>query len=80
MTEIRKKLSQVQFRLLMNAQIKHDNALEILKTCKDTLNGIQALVFDAHDIPVGTELELDSQTMELILEESDQTSDSDVEE
>ena len=71
MVEIRKKLTDTQFRLLMDAQIKYDNAADVLKGAATALNKIRALVLDAHGVDEATPVLIDVESQELIIGEEE---------
>ena len=69
MTELRKKLTDTQFRLLVDAQIKYDSAAGVLKEAVSNLNKVRALVLDAHGIEEGIPVFIDPTSQELIVQE-----------
>ena len=69
MAEIRKKLTDTQFRLLMDAQIKYDNAADVLKGAASALNKIRMLILDAHGVDEATPVLIDVESQELVIEE-----------
>lgn len=71
MAELRKKLTDVQFRLLIDAQIKYDNSVVVLNDTTSNLNTIRALVLDAHDIDNETASWIDASTQELVIQEEE---------
>jgi hypothetical protein len=71
MTELRKKLTDIQFRLLMDAQIKYDNAADVLKVAATALNKVRMLVLDAHGVDETTPVLIDVESQELVIEEEE---------
>ena len=69
MTELRKKLTDTQFRLLIDAQIKYDSAARDLKEATSNLNKVRALVLDAQGIAEGIPVFIDPESQELIVHE-----------
>lgn len=71
MSETRKKLTDTQFRLLINAQIKFDEAAAQANETREYLKEIRSLVLDAHSIPTEVLVSIDPKTQELVIEERD---------
>lgn len=71
MAELRKKLTDTQFRLLMNAQIKYAEVETIAAEAKEHLGMVRVLVLDAHSIPTTALVSIDPKTQELVIEEKD---------
>ena len=69
MAEIHKKLTDTQFRLLLDAQIKHDEAVRILRDLTTNLDKIRALILDAHDIDESHAVSINPKSQELIIHE-----------
>lgn len=67
--EIRKKLSDVQFTQLANAQLQYDKALKVLQKAQETLDLVSLLVFDSHGVPTTSKVNVDTSTKELIITE-----------
>jgi len=63
----RHKLSQIQFRLLVDAQLRFDGLNQQIDAARAHLTQIQSLVFDAHGIIEGSEVQLDPKTQELVV-------------
>lgn len=70
MAEIRKKLTDTQFRLLLDAQLKYDESQEILREVTNNLNKIGALILDAHSITEDCSISIDPKSQELIIHET----------
>ncbi len=73
MSEERKKLSEIQFKLLVDAQLKYNNAVDELSSRDVELNKVRALVFDAVGLPEDTVVMIDSATQELIIQTPEPT-------
>ena len=71
MFESRKKLTDTQFRLLMHAQIKYDEAELVVTEAKEHLKMVRILVLDAHSIPTTALVSMDPKTQELVIGERD---------
>ena len=71
MPENRKQLTDTQFRLLVNAQIKFDEAAALANEAREYLSQIRSLVLDAHSIPTEALVSIDPQTQELVIEQRD---------
>jgi hypothetical protein len=63
----RYKLSEVQFRLLIDAQLRFDGINSQLDAARTHLTQIQSLVFDAHGITERSEVQMDPKTQELLV-------------
>ena len=81
MTEIRKKLTETQFRLLVNAQMKYDQLLGELQAAATEVNTVRALVMDAHEVGGGIVTSfIDAATQELVFEKEDEEKDEEEDE
>jgi len=72
MTEVRKKLTETQFRLLVNAQLKYDQAAAQAEGAASELNTVRALVMDAHNVDGVVTSFIDASTQELVFEKPDE--------
>ena len=80
MTEIRKKLTDTQFRLLVNAQVKYDRIAGDLQAAATELNTVRALVMDAHEIDGVVTSFIDAATQEIVFErEEEETEEKETE-
>lgn len=77
MSEVRKKLTDTQFRLLVDAQIKYDKAVVVLKETSENLNKMRALVLDAHGVAEGVEVYIDPSAQELVISEAQRIKNAD---
>ncbi len=68
MTEVRRKLTDIQFRLLVNAQMKYDDAVAVGRRAASELNTVRELVMDAHEIDAVVTSFIDAATQELVFE------------
>lgn len=80
MTEIRKKLTETQFRLLVNAQMKYDQLLGELQAAATEVNTVRALVMDAHEVDGVVTSFIDAATQELVFEKEDEEKDEEEDE
>ena len=71
MTETRKKLTDTQFKYLIDAQLTYNNALGVLKEANSNLDKIRVLVLDAHGLEDSTAISIDPKSQELVIEEED---------
>lgn len=76
MTEIRKKLTDIQFRLLVNAQVKYDRFAGELQAAADELNTVRALVMDAHEVDGVVTSFIDAATRELVFEREEKETET----
>lgn len=72
MVELRKKLTETQFRLLMSAQVKYDQAVADAQAAASELNTVRALVMDAHEVDGVVISFIDSATQELVFEKEEE--------
>ena len=72
MTEVRKKLTDTQFRLLVNAQHKYDQLAANLQVAVTELNTVRALVMDAHEVDGVVTSFIDAATQELVFEREEE--------
>lgn len=72
MTEVRKKLTETQFRLLVNAQMKYDDAVAAGRQAAAELNTVRALVMDAHEVDGVVTSFIDAATQELVFEREEE--------
>lgn len=75
MSESRKELTDAQFRLLMNAQIKYTEAASVASDVKNHMKEILTLVLDAHSVSQDAIVSIDPRTQELVVEEGDSETD-----
>lgn len=68
MTEVRRKLTEIQFRLLVTAQVKYDQLAAELQTAATELNTVRALVMDAHEVDGVVTTFIDAATQEMVFE------------
>ena len=80
MTEVRVKLTDTQFRLLVNAQMKYDNAVAVGQAAATELNTVRALVMDAHEVDGVVTSFIDAATQELVYEREDEEKDEEKDE
>lgn len=76
MSEVRKHLSEVQFRLLVGQQMRYNQALELLRDAEQRLSEVRALVWDALGITAEVVATIDSKTRELVIQEPDAVHES----
>ena len=69
--ETRKKLTDTQFRLLINAQIKYEEIVTVYDKARKHLKDVRSLVLDAHSVPTEASVFIDPETQELVIEEID---------
>jgi len=67
MTEKRYQLTELQFKLLMEAKAIHQQLEKETTEAKAEVDKILALILDANRIQVASEVHLDPQTKELII-------------
>ena len=67
MTEIRRKLTDIQFQSIIKAQAEVDMARARVDELQARLEEITGLVFDAHGIPAGAQAVLSQQTREIVI-------------
>lgn len=77
MTEIRKQLTDTQFRLLVNAQMKYDNAVAAGRVAATELNMVRELVLDALGVDTKFSSFIDAATQELVFEEKETETETD---
>lgn len=70
MSEIRKSLSDTQFRILLDAQLKYNNAADGLKRAQKYLETCRALIYEPLDIPTDASVKIVPETQELVILES----------
>lgn len=75
MTEIRKKLTETQFRLLINAQLKYDRAVTVAQTAGSELNTVRELVLDSLELDNEVDSWIDASTQELVINEEKEPED-----
>lgn len=75
MPEIRKKLSDIQFTLLLDAQVKYNERLQSLGLLETSLRQIKALIFDSLGIPTDSNIQIDATSQELIIQINDDDED-----
>lgn len=71
MSEIRKSLSDTQFRILLDAQFKYNNAADSLQKAQKYLENIRSLIYEPLGIPVAASVKIVTETQELVIIESD---------
>lgn len=67
MVELRKKLTDTQFRLLISAQLKYDRATAAAQIAATELNTVRALVLDSHELDNEVDSWIDASTQELVV-------------
>lgn len=77
MIELRKKLTDTQFRLLVNAQVKYDRMVVNLEAATEELNTVRALVLDALEVNATLPSFIDASTQELVFEEKETETETD---
>lgn len=70
MSEIRKQLSDTQFSILLDAQLKYNNAADGLQRAQKYLESIRALVYEPLEIPTDAAVKIVPETQELVILES----------
>jgi hypothetical protein len=75
MIEVRKKLTDIQFRLLVNAQMKYDDAVAVGRAAATELNTVRELVMDAHEMNSVVTSFIDAATQELVFELEEEESE-----
>ena len=71
MSEIRKKLSDIQFRLLLDAQVKYNEGVQSLGLLETNLRQVRALVFDSLGLPLDSNIQIDVNAQELVIQIND---------
>ena len=71
MVELRKKLTETQFRLLVNAQVKYDRIVANLEAATEELHIVRALVLDALEVDMTESSFIDAATQELVFEKEE---------
>ena len=77
MAEIRKKLTETQFRLLVSAQVKYDRMVASLNAATKELDTVRALVLDALEVDATLPSSIDAATQELVFEEKETETETD---
>lgn len=72
MAEIRRKLTETQFRLLVSAQIKYDRAVAESVIAVNELNTVRALVLDAHELDGEVDSWMDAKSQELVIQKEEE--------
>lgn len=70
--EMRKEITELQVRMLVDAQIKHNESVRVFQEAKSNLDKIRSLVLDANGIPPEALVRLDAQSHELVYQEPEE--------